>query len=78
MLDQVFQRFIGQTLAVGPRRIAEDAIEQIRVGGFDGAHGLLNGGTDVLRGLAYIVPVRALGNLEAVVLRELRVREVTA
>jgi hypothetical protein len=58
--------------------IAEDAVEQIRVGRLDSAHGLLDGGTDILRGLAYIVPVRALGNLEAVVLRELRVREVTA
>ena len=29
----------------------EDAVEQLRVGGLDGAHGLLDGGADVLRGL---------------------------
>ena len=78
MLDQVFQRFIGQALAVGPGCIAEDAIKQIRVGGLDSTHGFLDGGAYVLGCLANIVPVRALGNLEAVVLGELRVGEVTA
>jgi hypothetical protein len=78
VLDQVLQRFVGQALAVGPRRVAEDAVEQIRVGGLNGTHGLLDGGTDVLGRLAYVVPVRALRDLEAVVLGELRAGEVAA
>lgn len=78
MLDQVLQRFVGQALAVGPGRIAEDAVEQVWVGGLDSPHSLLNGGADVLRGLAHVIPVRALRNLEAVVFGKLRVGEVAA
>jgi hypothetical protein len=33
VLDQVLERRVGQALAVGPRGIAENAGEQVRVGG---------------------------------------------
>jgi hypothetical protein len=61
MLDQVLERLVGQALAVGPRRVAEDAGEQVRVGGLQLAQGGLDGHADILRLLAHIVPVRALG-----------------
>src|ERR1017187_8151348 len=76
VLDQVFERFIRQALAIGPRRVTENAVEQIWVGGFDRAHGLLDGRADIHGGLAYIVPMRAFGHLEAVVLGELGIGEV--
>ena len=41
VLDQVAQHGVGQAVLVGPLRVAEDAVELVRVGGLDGPHGRL-------------------------------------
>ena len=70
VLDQVAEQGIGQPILVGPLGVAEDAVERFGVGLLDAAHGLLERLADVGRDRAHIAPVAALGNLEAVVLRE--------
>ena len=78
MLDQVAEQRIGEPILVRPLGVAEDAVERLRVGLLDLAHRLLQRLADVGRDRAHIVPVAALGNLEAVVLREERVLLVAA
>ncbi len=41
VFQQVFERGVGQPLLVGPRRIAKDAVQPVRVGRFDGAQRVL-------------------------------------
>ena len=48
-------------------RVAEDAAQPLGVGGFDGLEGVEQRPADIPRGSAHILPVRALGNREAVV-----------
>jgi hypothetical protein len=78
VLDQVLERLVGQALTVGPGGVAEDAGKQIRVGGFQLAQRGLDGQPTFFGFLADIVPVRAFGNLEAVILGELGVGEIAS
>ena len=78
MLDQVAEQRVGQAILVGPLRIAEDAVERLRVRLLDAAHRLLQRLADVGGDRAHVVPVAALGDLKAVVLRELGVFLVAA
>ena len=59
-------------------RIAEDAVERLRVRLLDAAHRRLQGLADIGRDHAHIAPVAALRNLKAVVLRELGVFLIAA
>lgn len=70
--------FLGlkQTQPIFWNKLDCDAVEHVGVGRLDGAHGFLDGGAYVLGCLANIVPVSALGNLEAVVLGKLGIGEV--
>ena len=72
MLDQVAQHGVREAVFVGPLRVAEDAVELVRVGGLDGAHGGLKRLADVLGRLPHVAPVGFLRDLEAVVLRDRR------
>ena len=47
VLDQVLQRLVGHLRLVGPRRVAEDAGQPLRVGRFDGAEGVEQRPADV-------------------------------
>ena len=67
VLDQVLERPVRHLGLVGPGRVAEDAAQPLGVGGFDGLEGVEQRPADIPRGGAHILPVRALGNLEAVV-----------
>jgi hypothetical protein len=66
VLDQILEQGIGQAVLVGPLGIAEDAIEGVRVGLFDFAHGALERIADVGGDGAHVVPVAVIRNLEAV------------
>jgi hypothetical protein len=57
---------IPKALLVGPRGVAEDAIEVLLVGRLDPAHGVGERAADVLWGRTHVPPVAALGDLEAV------------
>lgn len=70
MLDQVLQQGIGEAILVGPLGIPEDAVQPVRVGFLDTAHGLLQAVTDVGALLSHVVPVTAIGYLKAVLLGE--------
>ena len=72
MLDQVAQHGVGEPVLVGPLRVAEDAVELVRVGRLDGAHGRLERPADVRGRLPHVAPVAPRRNLEAVVLRVAR------
>ena len=76
MLDQILEGFIGQALAVGPGRVAENASQHVRAGRLDLPQRGLNSHADVFRNLAHILPVRSLWDLEAMVLGELGVGEI--
>ena len=78
MVDQVPQQGVRQPLLVRPLGIAEDAVQGLRVGLLDSPHRLLQGLPDIRRHVPDIGPVAALGDLEAVVLREQRVFFVAA
>ena len=69
VLEQVLERDVGQALLVGPRSVAEDAVEPVRVGRFDRAECRLDGFAHVLRGCAHVLPVRTVRDDEAVVRR---------
>ena len=62
------QRRVGQQVLVAPVAVAEDAGEGVGVGGLDGAHGLLECLPMSVVTRADVVPVRAVGDGEAVVL----------
>ena len=47
VFDEVAQHGIGQAVLVGPLGVAKDAVELVGVGRLDGAHGVLEGATDV-------------------------------
>ena len=70
VLDQIAQHGVGEPVLVGPLSIAEDAVELVRVGRFDGTHGRLEGAAYVSVDLADFVPVSIGRHLEAVVFRE--------
>ena len=58
-------------LLVAPVAGAEDAVEGVGVDPLDLLHGVLEGGADVLGGGADVVPVAAVGDLEAVLVLEI-------
>ena len=67
MLDQVLQRAVGRLGLVGPVGIAEDALQAFWIRGFDGEEGRQQRPADVAWCSAYVIPMRAFGNDEAVV-----------
>jgi hypothetical protein len=73
VLQQVFERLVGQALLVGPGRVAEDAIELAGVGGLDRTHGVLEGAAHVFRHSPHIRPVSPGRDHEAVVGGGLRI-----
>ena len=77
MLDQVFEKRVGKAILVCPLRIAEDAVQGVRVGLLDATHGLLERVPDVFSLFANVFPVTALGNLKPMVLGEQSERPVT-
>jgi len=64
MLDQIAQHGVGEPVLVRPLRIAENAIELIRVRRLNSAHGRLNSLSHILRGLPHLSPVGISGNLK--------------
>ena len=66
MLDEVLEGLVRHARLVRPRGIAEDAGEAFRVAGLDGPEGIEQGAAHVLRGIAHVGPVPAVGNLEPV------------
>ena len=78
VLDQVAQQRVGEPVLVGPLGVAEDAVERLRVGLLDAAHGRLQRLADVGRHRAHVAPVAVLRHLEAVVLRKAGVLLVAA
>ena len=76
VLDQVLEGFVGQALAIGPRRVTEDAGEQIGIGRFQLAQRGLDRHADIFRCLTYFGPACAFGYLKTVVLGELGIRQV--
>ena len=71
VFDQVLEQRVRKAVFVGPLGIAEDAVQGVRVGLLDAAHGLLERMADIGALGPDIFPVAALRNLEPVVLREL-------
>lgn len=69
VLDQVAQHGVGEAVLVGPLGVAEDAVELVRVGGLNDAHGGLEHLPDVLGGLSHFAPMGIGRNLKAMVLR---------
>jgi hypothetical protein len=67
VLQQVFERAVGQALLVGPGRVAKDAVEAPRIGGLDGTHGVLQCLANVLGDGAHLVPVGARGDPETLI-----------
>lgn len=78
VLYELAQQMVGQAVLVGPRRVAEDAVEGIRVGLLDGAQGVLNAFADLPDLRAHDAPVGFGRDLEAVLLWKLRVPLVAA
>lgn len=70
VLDEILEQLVGQAILVRPLRVAEDAAEVLLVGGLDAAHGVGEGGADILRRCTHDRPVHLLGNLEAVLVGE--------
>ncbi len=70
MFDEIAQNGIREAVFVRPLGIAEDTIELVGVGLFDLTHGFLYGKANVAGLVAYIMPVSALRNLEAMVFCE--------
>jgi hypothetical protein len=71
VFDQVLEQRVRKAVLVGPLGVAEDAVQGIRVGLLDAAHGLLERMADIGALGPDILPVAALRNLEAVVLGEI-------
>ena len=67
VLDEILQRLVGHLRLVGPRRVAEDAGETLRVGGFDRAERVHERASHIARGGAHVGPMRAFGNREPIV-----------
>jgi len=61
---------VGELLSVRPASGSEDAVERVGVGALDLLHRVGERGTNVVGRFADVVPVAALGNLEAVDLLE--------
>ncbi len=70
MLDEILEQIVGEAFLVGPLGIAEDAVKMILIGPLDAAHGVGDGCADVCGGLADVVPMATLGDLEAVLIGE--------
>lgn len=77
VFDQVLEQRVRKTVLIGPLSIAENAVQGIRVGPLNAAHGLLERMTNVGTLDPNIPPMTALWNLEAVVLRELGELNIT-
>ena len=67
VLQQVLEGGVGQALFVRPGCIAKDAVEPVRIGRFDDAHGGLDSPAYLARRLPHILPMAARGDDEAVV-----------
>lgn len=70
VLDEVTEHSVGEPVFVRPLRVAEDAVERIRIRRLDTPHCFLQSLADVCRHRAEIVPVALMRDLEPIVLRE--------
>ena len=77
MLDQVLEQRVRQPFLVRPLRVTEYTVECVRVGLFDSAQRMLQGGADVGRFGTDVDPVAVLRELKAVRFRKPRQLFVT-
>jgi hypothetical protein len=71
VFDQVLEQRVRKAILVCPLSVAEDAVQGVRVGLLNAAHGLLERMADIGAPRPNIVPVAALRNLESVIFGEL-------
>jgi len=70
VLDEVPQQRIRQPVLIGPRRVAEDPVQRLRVRLLDAPERGLQRLADIGRDSAYVVPMAAFRNLKSVVSRK--------
>ena len=70
MLDQIFEQRVRESILVGPLGITENAVQGVRVGLLDFAHGALQGIADVGCHGTNVIPVAVIRDLKAMRLGE--------
>ena len=70
MLKKILEQRVGKTLLIGPLGIAENAVQRIRVGLFNAAHGRLESKTNIGAFGTDILPMTAFRDLKTVIFRK--------